>query len=282
MLTIGALARVTGIPVDTLRTWERRYGFPRPERRASGHRRYPVESVAVLRSVREALAQGHRASAVLGLPPESLAALIQASRAPQSPGNAWLDAAAAFDADALARGFNHAWESLGAAGFVFEAAVPFLREVGARWARGELSVAHEHHASERFRDFVTARWRAFAANAGGHPVVLASLPAEQHTLGLHLAAVLLALHGHRLSFLGADTPLVDISAAVGKVAAPALVVGSSLAASPRVVTEQLRTLREMLPEQAQVLVGGCPEAPAVPGVSWIPTLEQLEIRPASR
>ena len=35
MLSIGAVAKATGIRVETLRTWERRYGFPRPERTGS-------------------------------------------------------------------------------------------------------------------------------------------------------------------------------------------------------------------------------------------------------
>ena len=36
-LSIGALARASYIPVTTLRTWERRYGYPVAERKPSGH-----------------------------------------------------------------------------------------------------------------------------------------------------------------------------------------------------------------------------------------------------
>ena len=53
-LSIGALSRATGIPVETLRTWESRYGYPVPERRPSGHRVYPLESVPRLRRIAEA------------------------------------------------------------------------------------------------------------------------------------------------------------------------------------------------------------------------------------
>ena len=51
MLSIGALARATSIRVETLRTWERRYGYPLPERKPSGHRVYPVASVSRLRRI---------------------------------------------------------------------------------------------------------------------------------------------------------------------------------------------------------------------------------------
>src|SRR5688572_19689368 len=75
-LTIGAIARATGIPVQTLRTWERRYGFPRPERTESGHRRYPLEVVERLRLMDRAIAQGHRASTVVGGELDALQALL--------------------------------------------------------------------------------------------------------------------------------------------------------------------------------------------------------------
>ena len=53
-VSIGALSRATGIPVETLRTWESRYGFPVPERRPSGHRLYPLAIVPRLRRIAEA------------------------------------------------------------------------------------------------------------------------------------------------------------------------------------------------------------------------------------
>ncbi|HEY6933316.1 MAG TPA: DICT sensory domain-containing protein [Marmoricola sp.] len=46
LLTIGDLAARTGVPPATLRSWEARYGFPRPTRRNGGHRRYAEADVA--------------------------------------------------------------------------------------------------------------------------------------------------------------------------------------------------------------------------------------------
>ena len=52
-LTIGDLAQRSGVPAATLRSWESRYGFPRPARMDGGHRRYAeAEVVAVLEVVR--------------------------------------------------------------------------------------------------------------------------------------------------------------------------------------------------------------------------------------
>jgi DICT domain-containing protein len=53
-LTIGAVAVRTDVSVPVLRAWEVRYGFPRPERSPSGHRRYSERDVEmILRVVRE-------------------------------------------------------------------------------------------------------------------------------------------------------------------------------------------------------------------------------------
>jgi DNA-binding transcriptional MerR regulator len=45
MLSIGDLARATGVSAATLRVWESRHGFPRPSRLRSGHRRYSRDHV---------------------------------------------------------------------------------------------------------------------------------------------------------------------------------------------------------------------------------------------
>jgi hypothetical protein len=77
-LSIGALSRATGIPVETLRTWESRYGFPAPERRPSGHRLYSLSIVPRLRRVAEALARGHRAGQVVPASDADLRRLLAA------------------------------------------------------------------------------------------------------------------------------------------------------------------------------------------------------------
>ena len=49
---IAAVERDTGLGKDTLRVWERRYGFPKPERDAQGERAYPLAQVQRLRLLR--------------------------------------------------------------------------------------------------------------------------------------------------------------------------------------------------------------------------------------
>jgi DICT domain-containing protein len=69
-MTIGELAERTGVPAATLRSWEARYRFPRPQRMDTGHRRYASGDVALIEEVLRQRAAG------LSLP----AAIAQAAR----------------------------------------------------------------------------------------------------------------------------------------------------------------------------------------------------------
>ena len=93
-LSIAAVERDTGLSKDTLRVWERRYGFPNPERDGSGERAYPLDQVERLRLVKRLLDVGHRPGRVVALEVEDLQRLVDASGAealpatPLAPGSA--------------------------------------------------------------------------------------------------------------------------------------------------------------------------------------------------
>jgi transposase-like protein len=49
MVRTNAAARLLGVSANTLRSWERRYGFPRPGRTAGGHRQYALAEIEALK-----------------------------------------------------------------------------------------------------------------------------------------------------------------------------------------------------------------------------------------
>ncbi|MDM7456330.1 MAG: MerR family transcriptional regulator, partial [Tepidimonas sp.] len=91
---IADVERETGIGKDTLRVWERRYGFPAPQRDERGDRLYDAEQLSRLRLIRRLLDAGYRPGRVVGLPRDALealaaSALAQNLAAPQHlPGSA--------------------------------------------------------------------------------------------------------------------------------------------------------------------------------------------------
>ena len=73
--SIADVERDTGLSKDTLRVWERRYGFPTPVRDAVGERQYDDLQLQRLRRIRRLLDAGHRPGRVVPLSDEALHAL---------------------------------------------------------------------------------------------------------------------------------------------------------------------------------------------------------------
>ncbi|MCA9488414.1 MAG: MerR family DNA-binding transcriptional regulator [Myxococcales bacterium] len=254
---IGAVSRATGIPEATLRTWERRYGFPEPERTDGGHRLYDPAVVDDLVLVGRALQLGHRPATVLGASRASLRALVEG----EDRVGTWLQAVRRLDVAALDTALRAELSRQGLRAFVLEGAVPFLRRVGEAWERGELRVFHEHFASERLRELLATLWRQGEHDLTRPSVVCGTLPGEQHVLGLHMAAALLSVAGCRIVFVGGDTPPEDLAACARQASAVAVLVALSGIVDQR---EALRTLVEAVPAGVEVLTGG-PGAPVSPG-----------------
>jgi DNA-binding transcriptional MerR regulator/methylmalonyl-CoA mutase cobalamin-binding subunit len=269
MLSIGALSAATGVPVETIRSWERRYGFPVAERKPSGHRVYSLAIVPRLRLVSDALARGHRAAEVVAASEATLESLLAAL--PQVTAQRKADPAAtftvttsvqehfgairAFDAETLKRRFQAEWSRLGPLPFVQERAAPLLEAVGDAWSTGELDVRHEHFVSACMGDFLRSVRMPLDDRATGPVVALATLPGELHGLGLQMSAVVFAAAGWRALVLGVNTPIEQI-VALTREASIAAVALSCAAPRRRNTTEQLRTLRRRLPRAITLLVGG--------------------------
>jgi len=294
-ITIGSLSRATGVPVETLRTWEHRYGFPHPERKQSGQRLYPLSTVPRLLRVVAALQRGYRAAQVVAASDDVLdqllatpvARAVQPRPAPAAPtasapiasavaarddrldaadGEALLAALAqvtAFDAPGLTRQLERAWVELGPLGFLRRRIAPLLDAVGEGWARHELEIRHEHFLSERVGDLLRAMRLPFEDQARGRSVVLATLPGEAHSLGLQMSALALALGGCPIVYLGPEVPVAQAVAMARDLDALALGLSVSTATAGDATNDALARVRRLLPRRTALLVGGA-GAPATP------------------
>jgi MerR family transcriptional regulator, light-induced transcriptional regulator len=90
--------------------------------------------------------------------------------------------------------------------------VPYLHDLGERWAGGEVSVAQEHFASNLLRGRLLGLARGWG-QGHGPTAVLACLPGEQHDLGLIAFGITLYRRGWRIIYLGPDTPIATIGQA---------------------------------------------------------------------
>ena len=294
LLSIGALSTATGIPIDTIRTWERRYGFPVPERKPSGHRVYALATVPRLRRAAQAIARGHRAAEVVPASERALESLLASLVEPagnlprresastvleREPGELGesLDTVRAFAADRLKGQFQAEWARRGPIDFLERFAGPFLVAIGRGWAEGELEVRHEHFASGVLGDFLRTVRSPLDDRATGPYAALATLPGELHGLGLQMAALVFALAGWRPLVLGVDTPVAQI-AALAREASLGAVALSCVQDGVRSSARPVAALRRGLPRRIPLLVGGrgAPAKSRIKGIEIVPDLAALD------
>ena len=287
-LSIGALSRATGIAVETLRTWESRYGFPAPERKASGHRVYPVAAVARLRRIAQALSLGHRAGQVVGASEESIARLLESSSsAPRGPAGSNLSPPAedlpgllrhvkGFDGERLTRQFLSDWARMGPVEFLEGRIGPLIRAVGEGWEQDELEIRHEHFLSERVGDLLRSLRMPLEERATGPLVVFATLPGEAHGLGLQMSALVLAAAGCRILYLGTEVPVAQVASLARDLAARAVALSLSSATKGAASAAALRKLREALPRRVAIVAGGDGVPAARPGIDAVRSLRDLD------
>lgn len=264
---IAAVERDTGLSKDTLRAWERRYGFPMPLRGAQAERSYPPEQVRKLHLLKRLLDGGHRPGRVVPLEVDALQQL--AAQGPATPAPAgpdlqeWIALLSRHDAHALRNALGQALLQMGLQRFVTSLVAPLNVAVGDAWMQGRIQVFEEHFYTECLQNVLRQAIGSLmgAARADAPRVVLATIPQESHGLGLLLAEALFSLEGCNCLSLGVRVPLADIAAASRSHRAD--VVGLSFTASlaPAQVHNALRELRTLLPPQVQLWAGG--QSPAL-------------------
>jgi len=212
-LRIGELSRRVGVSGHVLRAWESRYGLLRPARSAGGYRLYAEADASRVRQMQDQLARGlsaaEAARAVLGEAttpgPDPLPVVSELSGALRRALDAFDEAAAQAVLDRLMSG-------LSLTTVLRDVVLPYLAELGDRWERGTASIAQEHFASNVIRG-----WLAGLARGWGHGhgprAVLACPPGERHDLGLMAFGIVLNRTGWQIVYLGADTPVAELTRA---------------------------------------------------------------------
>ncbi len=266
-LSIAAVERDTGLSKDTLRVWERRYGFPAPERDALGERAYPFRQVEKLRIVRRLLDAGHRPGRIVPLALESLRELAeqtvdQPPRAPAAVADdgaigALLQLIRAHDVVGLRAALQRLLADAGLSRFAADVVSPLASAVGDAWMRGQMEVFEEHLFTEVAQNVLRHALVMLPPLAQGRPrVLLSTLPGEQHQLGLLMAEIVLALEGCHCVSLGAQTPPWDLVQAAVAVDADIVALSFTGAMGPNPIHDGLAELRAKLPPRVGLWAGG--------------------------
>jgi DNA-binding transcriptional MerR regulator len=223
VMRIGELSRRTGVSPELLRAWEQRYGVLRPTRSPGGFRLYSSDDEKRVRRTTALIAQGLSAAEAARLASSSHA--VDTGNDPPlvaSLAAELREALDGFDAAAGHAGLDHLFSTLSIEFALAEVVIPYLRDLGERWAAGTVTVAQEHFASNLIRGRLLGIAGDYGAG-GSSTAVLAAMPREAHDLGLVVLGILIARRGWQVTFLGADTPFETVETSV-RALRPTLVV----------------------------------------------------------
>jgi len=284
-MTIAAVERETGIGKDTLRVWERRYGFPQPRRDANGERLYPPGQVDHLHLIKRLIDQGHRPGRLFSISQDER--LLLSGPAPnltpdENTGQHTvirqiLTLLKSHETQELWQTLNQLMMRQGLQHFVIETVVPLNHAVGESWMRGELDIFEEHLYSEQLGSLLHQSISSLPRESPGKArILLTTVPKEQHALGLLMAESLFALEGANCISLGTQTPLLEIQRAAAAHRADIVALSFSLSFPIRQIAPLLIQLRALLPLTTELWAGGriTEKLAHIDGVVTLPTLEK--------
>ena len=272
---IGAVSKLTNIPEDTLRAWERRYQAVTPRRSGRG-RLYSDKEIQRLVLLRDAVAQGHSIGQIAAVSDDQLRTLLRKSEDLARPKNTTrvarskprsisdegapmgrlLDAVAAYDYTLAERELSRlAMTTPSPRDMVHQVAFPLMRITGERWHEGKFSIAQEHMITSLLVGLFGSMLRHYAPASPRAKVLMATPENEHHGFGILAAAMLTAAGGLGAIHLGTNLPAQDIIQAAKKTEAKAILLGLC-GADQHTAIPALREVRDKIPPRTRLWVGG--------------------------
>jgi len=246
--TIAEVEERTGLSSALLRQWERRYGFPRPERSPGGHRLYSETDLEALRHIKQWIAEGVAPAQAVKRYLEGLTQ--EGPRPPEALSRELEEALLRADTEAAERVLSEAYKLHPIETVVMEVISPCLRRIGDGWHMGRVSTAQEHFASTYLRGSLQGLLSLMGGSLGP-TLVVSTLPGEQHEIGSLITALFLRRAGYTVHYLGPNTPLADLKLFAERTGAKAVVLSAAQPISLESLPQE--ALRGLAPV---VVVGG--------------------------
>ncbi|MDT8444281.1 MAG: MerR family transcriptional regulator [Desulfuromonadales bacterium] len=277
MKNIQQLSQEIGIGVDTLRVWERRYGFPHPQRDRRGHRRYSQNEVEELRVAKKLQDLGQMPRNIFALSPDQRRKLLQDLVDKQAPESASLKyLATAMPVVEIASELRLLLETRGLTDFIHATAVPLIQFLGLGWADGSISIAREHFISDLLADSIKAEIKQQPVVSDVQMLFL-TLSGERHRLGLLMAAALFQQQGVACRLVQEDLPLAEVPQLAEQFQIDAVALSFSSHFSATQAKKDLVNLRKILNPQIKLIAGGqaLDQKPYLPGILICTDLKQI-------
>jgi DNA-binding transcriptional MerR regulator/methylmalonyl-CoA mutase cobalamin-binding subunit len=252
---ISEVSQQTGIPKDLLRQWERRYGYPDPQRLENGDRAYDQGQVEKLLLIRQLTDQGKRPGKLVSLEVTALQQLLAEPRESFDP-KALIQLLAEGAPQTLHHWLQQQLNSQGLRAFIHQVLAPATRAVGEAWAKGKLPIHKEHLYTEAVKVRLRKAIAELDLPASPPRTLLTTVPGEQHGLGLLMVEALLRLGGAEVISLGTEMPFQEIKEAAEHYRVDIVALSFSASFQTEDAMVVLTGLRQLLGDPTAIWAGG--------------------------
>ncbi len=219
---IKAFCNIVGIQPGTLRVWERRYNIVEPIRNESGHRLYTDQHLSILRWLIDKLDKGFTIGQAVGLLEKGMFTdEAMNNSVNENKMNVLIKeleyGLLNFDEAKANRVLNEAFSLFSIEVVMISIITEVLKRVGNKWESGEITVAHEHYASQYLRTRIGMIFHQIHVDGIMPKIVAVCGPEEKHELGLLIFTLYLRKKGYDVIYLGTGIPKVDIEVVLNQV-----------------------------------------------------------------
>lgn len=269
--TIQTASQRSGISSHVIRIWERRYEAIAPTRTDTNRRLYSEEEIERLQTLRHLTERGFRIGTIAGLPTPELETMLAGETEKQvrefavdaDPLHSASDFVAAgmaalraYEADRFRRVLQRARAHLGQRPTLHFVIAPLVRQIGDAWQEGSVRSGQEHLATAIIREVLLGPAPGNQLSADAPEIVIATPAGEYHELGAMMAAATASDLGWRVTYLGPNLPIDEISACAKARNARAVALSLVYPAFSEVIEGKIRRLRRLLPEKTAFIIGG--------------------------
>jgi DNA-binding transcriptional MerR regulator/methylmalonyl-CoA mutase cobalamin-binding subunit len=286
--SIHTAATRTGLSTHTIRAWERRHHAIDPSRSVGRHRLYSEADIRRLGLLAEVSRLGHGIGKIARLSNVELLEIIDgsaasvrepsaspASDAPEAPwdnargrkgrpgpdiGERYrrncLAAVADLDTRRLEWELQEAQITLGDLGLLRFVVAPLAEHIGEQWRLGVLTMAQEHFFSNVAKIFIWNLTRQYQTDAQAPRIVVGTPCGQLHDMAALMVSACAANLGWNVAFVGPNLPAHELAGAVRRFNAQCIALSLTYPEDDVRLSDELLKLRQMLPEEVHVLVGG--------------------------
>ena len=213
--TIKDIENLSGIKAHTIRIWEQRYNFLKPQRTATNIRYYSNEQLKAILNIALLNKYGFKISHIGRMQPqeiqERLLSLDDANAVQERVVNELVQEMVDLQIDKFEKIISAYITSKGIERTVIQIIFPFLEKIGLLWQTGHINPAQEHLVTNVIRQKLIVAIETTVSQVKIDKTFLLCLPeGEYHELGLLFIYYLLKSRGAQTIYLGANVPLKDV------------------------------------------------------------------------